>query len=146
MKLVSDIMIKNPIICGPSTSLEHIASLMLNHNCGEITIVDSENRPIGVVTDRDICIRSLALGKNPLSMRAIEIMSTPVVSVTPDASLDKSVALMELKLIRRLPVVDENGKCCGIISYSDIARVADDALTSDMVFQLSRPTPIDYTH
>lgn len=146
MKLVSDIMLKDPITCAPDSSLEQIAKLMLDHNCGEIPIVDSENRPIGIITDRDICVRSLALGKNPLPMRAIEIMSTPVESLTPDATLEKCVALMELKLIRRLPVVNESGKCCGIISYSDIARVADDTLTSDMVFHLSRPTPIDYTH
>ena len=65
---VKDIMTKDPVCCFPDTSLEHVARLMVEHDCGEIPVVDTEEskKPVGVITDRDIACRTVAQSKNPL--------------------------------------------------------------------------------
>src|SRR5687767_6990770 len=86
---VSDIMTKDPACCEPETSLQEVAKLMLVNDCGEIPVVDSQRtmRPVGVVTDRDIVIRCVAEGKNPLEADAGDVMSSPVVTVTPEMDI-----------------------------------------------------------
>src|SRR5690606_28867294 len=77
MKKVSDIMTKDPTYCIPSSSLVRVAQLMVERDCGEVPVVKGEDNliPVGVITDRDICCRSVALGLNPLAMRAQDSMS-----------------------------------------------------------------------
>jgi CBS domain-containing protein len=139
---VKDIMTQNPVCCTPETDLEEVARLMLEHDCGEIPVVDSEKTmiPVGVITDRDIACRTVALGKNPLKMTAGECMSSPSVIITPETSLEECCKTMEASLIRRIPVVDESGGCCGIVSQADIARNASREGTAEVVKQISQPT------
>jgi len=121
---VKEIMSKDPACCTRESSLQDVAILMSEHDCGEIPVVDNmqSKRPVGVVTDRDITIRTVALGKNPLELRARDCMSSPAVTVTPETTVDDCCALMEDNQLRRVPVVDESGCCCGIVSQADIAR------------------------
>jgi CBS domain-containing protein len=121
---VKEIMSKEPACCTRESSLQDVAILMSEHDCGEIPVVDNmqSKRPVGVVTDRDITIRTVALGKNPLELRARDCMSSPAVTVTPETTVDDCCALMEDNQLRRVPVVDESGCCCGIVSQADIAR------------------------
>jgi CBS domain-containing protein len=137
-----DIMTKDPVSCTPDTNLKDAAQLMVEHDCGEIPVVDSMEtmQPIGVITDRDITCRTVARGKNPLKMAVSECMSSPIVTVTDETSLRECCRTMESSLIRRIPVVDESGKCCGIISQADIAKNAAKEYTGEVVKQLSQPT------
>jgi CBS domain-containing protein len=139
---VKDVMTQNPVCCTPETDLAEVARLMLEHDCGEIPVVDSERTmmPVGVITDRDITCRTIALGKNPLTMTARECMSSPTVIVTPETSLEECCRAMEASLVRRIPVVDETGGCCGIVSQADIARNAPNEDTAEVVKQISQPT------
>ena len=82
------------------------------------------NRLIGVVTDRDIVVRVVAKGKNPSAVTAAECMTEPVVVVTEDTTLEDVMSVMEENQIRRVPVVDAGGCCCGIISQADVALCA----------------------
>jgi CBS domain-containing protein len=91
-----------------------------------------------VVTDRDIVCRVVAKGKNPSAVTAQEAMTQPVVAVTADTSLDEVVAVMEENQIRRVPVVDANGSCCGIIAQADVAMVARESEVGEMVREVSR--------
>lgn len=118
---VEDVMTRNPCSCSPDSSLEEVARMMVNHDCGEIPVLDSRSAPIGVLTDRDICCRTVAQGKNPLEMKASDIMTSPVVTVTPQTSVTDCCKLMEAKQIRRVVVVDDAGRCCGIVAQADIA-------------------------
>jgi CBS domain-containing protein len=124
MMKVKDIMTSDPVYCTPDTNLEIVAKLMFEHDCGEIPIVDNEVdlKPIGVITDRDIVCRTLAQGKNPLKISVKNSMSKPCVTITPDATIEECCRILEEKQIRRIPVVDEKGCCCGIISQADIAK------------------------
>ena len=139
--IVREIMTDNPACCGPDTPLPEVARLMVDCNCGEIPVVDGEfGVVIGVVTDRDITCRVVASGRNPIEMTASDCMSTPVTTVAPDASVDDCCHVMEINQVRRLPVIDSRGVCCGIVSQADIARQASPRQTAHVVKDISRPT------
>lgn len=138
---VKDIMTADVRVATPETTLEEIARMLLEHDCGAIPIVKSENskRPVGIVTDRDIVCRVVAAGKDARESTAAECMTTPCVTVTPTTRLDACCQAMEASLIRRLVVVDPEGICCGIVSQADVARrIADKA--GEVVKEVSRPT------
>jgi CBS domain-containing protein len=115
---------------------------MVEHDCGEIPVVESKRTMnlVGVITDRDITCRTVALGRNPLEMIASERMSSPSVIVMPDTSLEECCKTMETSRVRRIPVVDEIGACCGIVSQADIARNAHKEDIAEVVKQISQPT------
>lgn len=121
---IKEIMTENPACCTPQSKLDEVARMMVDFDCGEIPVVDdfATGLPIGVITDRDIVCRTIGKGLNPLDMTVSDCMSTPLVSVMPDFSLDECYKLLEDNQIRRLPVVDAGGKCVGIVSLADIAR------------------------
>ena len=136
-----DILTANVATATPETSVEAIAKMLVEHDCGAIPIVKSSTsrKPVGIVTDRDIVCRVVAVGKNPRESTAGDCMSSPCVTVTASAHLDVCCTTMEKSRIRRLVVVDEEGVCCGIVSQADIARrIADKA--GEVVREVSQPT------
>lgn len=138
---VKTIMTSNPACCTPDSSLQDLARLMVEHDCGEIPVVESRASmtPVGVVTDRDIVRRAIAMGQNPLQMTAKECMSSPIVTVTPETSLEDCCRTMEEHQVRRVPVVDDAGRCCGMVSQADIAKNASDRKTAGLVKEISQP-------
>jgi CBS domain-containing protein len=141
-KLAKDVMTPEPQCCSPETPLNEVANLMVEADCGEIPVVDGSNRLIGVVTDRDIVCRIVAKGKNPSSCCAQDAMTQPVVAVLADTTLDEIVAVMEENQIRRVPVVDSAGCCCGIVSQADVALTARESEVGEMVREVSRDSSL----
>lgn len=139
---VKDIMTSDPACCTPDSTLQRAAEMMVEYDCGEIPVVENiaSMKPVGVITDRDITCRTVAKGLNPLAMTVSECMTTPCVTVTPDTSLDECCRLMEEKQIRRVPVVDEGGACCGIVALADVARHAGKRDTAEVVKEVSEPS------
>lgn len=138
---VRDIMTEQLASCTPDTDLQTIAAMMVNSDCGAIPVVDPQSRKaIGIVTDRDIVCRVVAMGQNPVGHSADEIMTMPITAVTPDTDLKDCLAQMESGQVRRLPVVDDQGILCGIVSQADIARVAGAHETAEFVKSVSKPT------
>ena len=137
---VGEIMTKDPACCTPDTGLQEVAQMMVDCDCGCIPVVDSEDSkmPVGMITDRDITCRVVAKGQNPLDLTAQDAMTTTVVSVTPDTSIEDCCDLMEESQIRRVAVVDENGACCGIIAQADIAANLSDKKTAEVVQEVSK--------
>jgi len=140
---VRDVMTANPACCTPTTSLRDVARLMAENDCGEIPVVDDEvqRHPIGVVTDRDIVIRTLAVGRDPMACSAGDAMTTPAVTTRPDCSLEDCRELMEAHQIRRVPVVDEEGRLCGIVAQADIAQRSSKREIGELVKEVSQPGP-----
>ncbi len=136
---VQSAMTSTPACCTPTTPLHEVARMMLDHDCGQIPVVDSagSHMPIGVVTDRDIVVRMLAHGKNPLEGTAGDCMTTPCITVAAETSLADCADAMEKGKIRRVPVVDAHGRISGIVSLADIARCADSDTTIDVVKEVS---------
>ena len=138
---VTSVMTANPACCAADTALREVARMMIDNDCGEIPVVDDRKsmRVVGVVTDRDITCRAVAKGMNPLEMTADSCMSSPVVTVTPDTTLDECCRLMEEHQIRRMPVVDPDRRCLGIVSQADLARNATPRQTAEVLAEVSRP-------
>jgi CBS domain-containing protein len=136
---VKDIMTANPACCTAGSSLEEAARLMIDHDCGEIPVVDdlSTCMPVGVITDRDITCRTVGKGLNPLDMTVGDCMSTPLISVMPDDTLEKCMQVLEENQIRRVPVVDDGGKCVGIVALADIAMNAPKKESAEVLKEVS---------
>lgn len=134
---VREVMTEKPACCAPEDSVQEAARLMVENDCGEVPVLDETGQPVGVITDRDIACRCVAEGKD-LNTPVSEVMSAPVVTVTPDADLDECCAKMEESQVRRIPVVDESGECRGIVSQADVARVANEEKTAQLVRDVSR--------
>lgn len=139
---VKDIMTTDPVCCNAETPLSDVARMMVERDCGEIPVVQhgTVKRPIGVITDRDITVRTVAAGRNPLELTAKDCMTQPVITVAPDDTLDACCAAMEEHQIRRVPVVDAKGSCCGMVSQADIARAASPQDTAEVVREVSEPS------
>ncbi len=139
---VREMMTANPACCTADTPLREVARMMVDNDCGEIPIVDSESSklPIGVVTDRDIVCRTVAKDINPLDLTAADCMSKPIVTVTPDMSLEECCRIMEGNMVRRLPVVDERGCCVGIVAVADVALHTGKNVAGHIVKEVSEPT------
>ena len=96
--------------------------------------------PVGVITDRDIVCRVVADGQDPASHTAGEFMSRPVFTVGADAPIDEVLSVMEEHRIRRVPVLDGDGCCAGIIAQADIASAGDRRYIAELVSEVSRHT------
>ena len=138
-KLARDVMTPDPACCSPNATLEEAARLMVENDCGEIPVLDPSDRPIGVITDRDIVCRAVAEGKNPTAHTVQSVMTQPAVTVRTDAPIDEVVATMERHQIRRVPVVDAGGCCAGIIAQADLASAVPPA-AAELVREVSRDT------
>ena len=139
MSDISSVMTSNPASCRSDTPLRDVAQMMIDHDCGQIPVVDADNKPVGVVTDRDIAVRVVATGKDHASATAADAMSSPCRSVGSDTSLDACTGLMEDAKVRRVPVVDADGKLAGIVSIADLALAGKREATADVVKQVSEP-------
>jgi CBS domain-containing protein len=137
---VSEVMTESPTCCTPETGLQEAAKMMVDCDCGCIPVVDSNDSkmPVGMITDRDITCRVVAQGRNPLDLTVRDAMTSTVVSVTPDTSLEECLNLMEESQVRRIAVVDDDGKICGIVAQADVARNADGEKTAEVVQEVSK--------
>jgi CBS domain-containing protein len=105
---------------------------------GAIVVCDGTNRPIGVITDRDITVRCTALGLDNSSTRVSQCMSRDVCSVSEDSTTKDAERLMEERQIRRVVVTDSQGKLRGIVALSDIVGV-DRGMTGRIVEKVTQP-------
>src|SRR5581483_10552042 len=138
---VREIMSRALVCCWPETPLRDVAQLMVDFDCGEIPVVDHDaRRPLGVVTDRDITCRAVAQGRNPLELSASDCMTSPAVTVTPDMAVEDVCRMMETHKIRRVPVIDQGGSCCGMVAQADLARRVGDQQVGRVVEVVSQET------
>lgn len=141
MEKIERYMTRDPVCCTPQNTLQEVAHMMVEYDCGEIPVVDSlqDKRIAGVITDRDICCRSVGKGLNPLDMRVEEVMTFPAVTTTEDTDLATCAELMEKHQIRRVPVVDGYKRVIGIVSLADLAR-KQSAVIPELLRDVSRPS------
>jgi len=132
-------MTVKPVVCTRETSLQIVAERMVEYDCGEIPVVDNEESmiPVGVVTDRDIVCRTLALGRNPLGLTAADCMTSPCVTVELHDKVEECCRVLEEQQLRRVLVVDRAGRLCGIIAQADIAEFARPEQALEVVREVS---------
>lgn len=138
---VSEIMTERPVCASPRTPLVEVAKLMRDRDCGAIPIVGSDTFPIGIVTDRDITVRAVALGKDPSTLTAQDVMTAPVTTITEAATLDDCAEALELGQIRRIVVVDRTGRTTGIVAQADIASHLKKKAAGELLRAISKPEP-----
>ncbi len=119
-----EIMTSNVKTATRGMTLQEVAALMREGDMGAIPVVE-DGKLVGIVTDRDIVVRSIAEGKDA-SANIGEAMTTQIFSVKPDDFVFEAIRLMGDKQIRRIPVVNENGGLAGIIAIADIALEMED--------------------
>ena len=137
---VKEIMTPAPAVCRAETPLQEVARTMVTCDCGAIPVVGpSGTGLVGIITDRDIVVRGIAEGRNPMSLTASDCMTTPAITISDDASLDDCTDLMEDRKIRRVAVVDKTGSLCGIVAQADIARHASRKEAGEFVRDVSTP-------
>ena len=137
---VVTVMTPTPAWCTVETPVRDVARMMRDNDCGQIPVVDESQRPVGVVTDRDIAVRMVAEGRNTNEATAADAMSAPVRTVTTETSLTDCVCLMEAEQVRRIPVVDSSGKLAGIVSIADLALAGKREATAEVVREVSEPS------
>lgn len=123
--------------CGESDPVERCAQVMRERNIGLLPIVNSRDKVVGVLTDRDICLRVVAAGKSP-SAPAREVMTlAPLITCRPDDELRTVEARMGREKKSRVLVLDEQQRCIGVISLSDIARAEEQARTGQLLHDVA---------
>ena len=136
-KTIRDLMTSNPCAIDADRPVAYAARMMRDEDVGLAPIVDGK-KLIGTLTDRDIAIRVVAEGKDPESTKVRDVASTDLVTVDPQQDLDEALRLMAQHQVRRLPVVEEDGRLVGIVAQADVAREAGDARTGELVEQISK--------
>jgi CBS domain-containing protein len=134
---IRDTMTSNPRTIETSTPVAEAARLMSSEDVGSLPIVEGD-RLVGMLTDRDITVRVVAEGMDPQSTKAGDVASRDVVSVDPQQQLDEALRLMAQHQVRRLPVVEEDGRLVGIVAQADVATAGQDARTGQVVEEISR--------
>jgi CBS domain-containing protein len=142
----SEIMTRDPACVSADDTIAHAAQLMEQNDCGCIPVVRAadDNSVIGVITDRDIAVRGVARGRSP-ETQVSELMSSSLFCCDPNASLDDVEQTMSDRQVRRVVIVDDGGRCVGIIAQADLARAAERSEVSDsevaqVVERISEPS------
>ena len=134
---IRELMTENPRTVNASTPVVEAARIMRDDDVGLVPIVEG-GRLTGTLTDRDIAIRVVAEERGLNSTTVREIASTGLVTIDPDQDLDEALRLMAQHQVRRLPVVEEDGRLVGIVAQADVARHGDDRETGQVVEQISQ--------
>lgn len=122
---VSEAMTAQVRCCSPDTSLDDVARMMWAEDCGAIPVVDGENHPVGIVTDRDIAMCAMLSHKPLYELSCSKIIDGQhVVSCSENDEIETCVAKMEENRVRRIIVTDDEGKVCGIVSMGDAVQFA----------------------
>jgi CBS domain-containing protein len=118
---VGHVMNRKVRSCRPEDTLNRAAQLMWENTCGAIPVVDAELKPVGFLTDRDICMAAYTQGKTLAELKVDAAMARKVICCAVDDDLNVAMKLMAKRGLRRLPVVGEGGKLVGILSLDDLA-------------------------
>lgn len=136
-----DIMTANPKCCVPDDPVSRAAEIMRNNDVGPVPVVRNRTgkQLAGVITDRDIAIKVVATGRDPRTTRVEDVMSKGVVICRADDDCRHAADAMARHQVRRIPIVDADGKLTGIISQADIARRTNQEEAGEVLEHISRP-------
>jgi len=133
---VKEVMTTSPSCCSPTDTLDRVAKLMLDHDCGAIPVREG-TKLVGMITDRDIACRGVATGKTPVTVPVSAVMTKKVFTVRPDDDVETAVDMMKTKMVRRLPVVDDQDNVVGIVAPSDLAPTLASNNVADFLLAVS---------
>jgi len=128
--LVEHLMTRDVKTCGPQDTLSMVAQIFWNHDCGCVPVVDQNSRVVGMVTDRDICLAAYWQGRSLRELQVCNVTHNRVCSCKPRDTIATAEKLMKARKVRRLPVIDDDGRLVGLLSIKDIVQEAARERTS----------------
>jgi CBS domain-containing protein len=139
--LVKDLMTSAVVWCTPWDTAQRAATLMKAHAVGAIAVVADPSDPLleGIVTDRDLCCGVVAAGKNADAVQVADLMTRIPVTCGPEDTLEECEELMQEGQVRRIPVVNNRGRCIGIVAQADIALHAPASQVASTIKEISKP-------
>lgn len=137
--LVRDVMQSRLDVVSPSETLVDAAKKMRDDDVGSLPVVE-DAKLIGIITDRDIVVRSIAEGADPRAATVREAASGDIVHCRADQSLEDASKIMAAAKIRRLPVIDDDRRLVGIVALGDLARAGIPTQTAEALEEISEPT------
>lgn len=138
---VKDVMTQHPVCCRTCDSAQSVAKALRDEDVGSLPVIAEEDphRLVGIITDRDLCCTIVAQGLDPATT-AIEVFMKPnPVSCRAEQSLDACEKMMQVHQVRRVPVVDKHGRCVGMVSQADLARLEQPDKVHRTVAEISKP-------
>ncbi len=142
---VKKLMITEVGSCPSRDNLETAAQVMWELDCGCVPIVDPDSKVVGMLTDRDICMAAYTQGRALGKISVSNVMSKEVYSCSPEDDLTVAENIMESKQVRRLPVIDDEGRLVGLLSLNDIARRSAQDEGKKRAVKGLRPTEVAHT-
>jgi CBS domain-containing protein len=133
---IRDVMTSNPRTIDADKSVAYAAKMMQQEDVGLAPIVEGD-KLVGVLTDRDIATRVAAQGRDPDQVKVRDVASKQLVTIDPQQDLSEALRIMAKHQVRRLPVVQEDGRLVGVVAQADIARETDDSVTGRLVEKIS---------
>lgn len=145
MPKCSEVMTRDPVSSVPGDSVARVAQIMKQQDVGSVPVVESNEsrRLVGIVTDRDLVVKVLAEGRGPEAATVEDAMTPNPASCRENEDVDRAVKLMADRQVRRMPIVDGEGRLVGIIAQADVAtRVNRDHKTGELVEAISEPNTV----
>ncbi|WP_292083424.1 MULTISPECIES: CBS domain-containing protein [unclassified Brevundimonas] len=133
---IRDVMSKDVQVARPNDTLQEVAARMAAGDFGFIPVADGENL-VGAITDRDITVRAVAAGAAP-NARVVEFLSRDALVVRADDDLKIALDLMSSRQVRRLPVVDKDGRLVGVVSLGDLSTRVKEKYAGEALEEISR--------
>jgi CBS domain-containing protein len=140
---VADVMMRTPASCTADTNLAAAVEILWNRNCGMLPIVNREGKVTGVITDRDICIALGTRNRPAVEITAGEVQPGKLFSCNADDDIHTALAIISGAKVRRLPVIDNQGRLQGILSLDDVVLHANGS-AAGRVPELSSNEVIEY--
>ncbi|MFP4423813.1 MAG: cyclic nucleotide-binding/CBS domain-containing protein [Candidatus Woesearchaeota archaeon] len=118
---VGNIMTQNPIVVGPSATLEEVANVMTRNHVGAVLVTEGQKLH-GIITENDVIKKTVAKGVNPVDMTAAEIMEKNLTTITPDKDISYALKLLGRENIRHLPVIEDE-VFVGLMTLKDALKI-----------------------
>lgn len=141
VKKCSDVMSDDPLFCLPSDRVSKVAEIMARRDEGPALIVEDvlTRRLAGIVTDRDLALKIVAVGRDPRNTHVKDVMARKVVTVRADQDLDQALALMKGLQLQQIPVLDANNRLVGVLTYREVEAQVFEELQTKAVLEVSAP-------
>ncbi len=140
---ISNLCNRAVIVTDPGTSIAEAARLMREHHIGDLVVVDDNNRPVAVVTDRDIVVYVVAQGLDPDTVTVEDVSSRTVETIREDADFLDTLTHMRRCAVRRMPIVDKHGVLQGILTLDDALELVGEAV-NNLVVLVSREIDLEH--
>jgi CBS domain-containing protein len=139
---IESIMTKQPVCCNPAATVQDVAKMMREHDIGAIPVVSDlvSKKLIGIITDRDLCVSAMADGQDPRTTSITDYFTKTVITCAPEETLQACEQKMKQHRVRRIPVVDKQNSCIGMVVQADIARVDRPEDFQALLAEISRPS------